>query len=177
MSRGLGDVYKRQPFELPFGAKHISDTVLGSGMELTEEQEEAMLPALAECGFTTISEVRKLSSNDAIATYAIQDTETIRYLDGEVVAVVDNVSKKLKSMTYKDYDIYLNGHLITPVTEFYLNAAQRDVYLSASLDAVRARLEIPETAVFPAKSKWVYTLEGEKVTCLLYTSDAADDRR
>ena len=152
------------PFEVPFGRKPISDTTLGTGMQLTKEQEEAMLPVLEECGFTRISDVQMLTHDDEITTYIIHDTETIRYLEGDIVAEVDSASKVLRAITYKENDIYLSGHLITPVTEFYLDGAQRDVYLSACLDAVRARLEVPEAAVFPSKSGWQYSMDGDKVT-------------
>lgn len=153
------------PIDPPFGGPSISDTVLGAGMELTEEQEEAVLAVLETCGFTQITEVRELSDNGITATYAIEDTQTSRFLEGgDIVAQVADETKTVESIVFGEKDIYLSGHLIAPITDFYLSSAQRDVYLSACLTAVRARLDLPETAVFPSKSGWEYTMDGSKVS-------------
>ncbi len=153
------------PIEPPFGGPAISETVLGSGMKLTEEQEESMLTVLETCGFTQVTEVRQLSDNGIVSTYAIEDTQTSRFLEGgDIVVKVADEDKTVDSIVFGDEDIYLSGHLIAPITDFYLSSAQRDVYLSACLTAVRARLDLPETAVFPSKSGWEYTLNGNKVS-------------
>ncbi|MBD5162711.1 MAG: hypothetical protein HDT14_12030 [Oscillibacter sp.] len=154
------------PFSLPFTSKPITETVLGQGMELTKKQEAAVTAVLEECGFKRISEVRHASSTEYSTFYNVNDVDTIRFLDhaDTLLVKITNETKEVETITYQDMDIYLNGHLIVPITEFYLDAATRDVYLAATLTAVKARLDLPETAEFPSKSSWRYTMDGENVT-------------
>ena len=153
------------PFDVPFGAKNISDSVLGAGMELSKKEEEAVMAVLEECGFTSkIAEVRQLSAGETYTLYAVHDADTIRYLDGDVVVEVNNETKAVRTISYGSRDLYISGHVITPVTDYYLSGPERDVYLAVCLDAVKSRLDVPETAVFPSKSNWKYTMDGNKVT-------------
>lgn len=154
------------PFELPFGGKAPSDTLLGGAMGLNREQEKAVLEVFSACGFAEISEVRSLSSNEEFSSYTVNDTETARFLEGEdaIVVALENGTKAVTAITYKDDDIYLDGRVLGQVTDYYLGAAARGAYLATALEAVKARLELPETAVFPARSKWRYELDGDKVT-------------
>lgn len=153
------------PFSLPFGAS-TSKSYLGETMGLTSKQEKAVLAVFEECGFAEISEVSQVSSNSHSTSYAVQDTETAKYLDTEdaIVVQVDNESKAITSITFREYDIYANGQAVTPVTNFYLDLEARDEYLAATLSAVRARLEVPEAAVFPSRSHWSFALDGKHVT-------------
>lgn len=154
------------PFSLPFTGKPITETVLGRGMELTKKQDAAVTAVLEECGFKQISEVKIVSSDEHGTSYNVNDVDTIRFLDhaDELIVQVNNETKAVERVTYQKTNIYINGHLIEPITKFYLDAATRDVYLSATLTAVRARLDLPETAEFPSRSNWRYTMDGENVT-------------
>lgn len=154
------------PFSLPFTSKPIAETVLGQGMELTKNQDAAVAAVLEECGFKQISEVKKVSSTERSTSYNVNDVDTIRFLDhaDALIVNVNNETRAVESITYQNTNIYLNGYLIVPITNFYLDAATRDVYLSATLTAVKARLDFPETAEFPSKSNWHYTMDGENVT-------------
>lgn len=154
------------PFSLPFTGKPIAETVLGQGMELTKKQDAAVTAVLEECGFKQICEVKLVSSDEHGTSYNVNDVDTIRFLDhaDELIVQVNNETKAVERVTYQKTNIYLNGHLMEPITKFYLDAATRDVYLSATLTAVRARLDLPETAEFPSRSGWRYTMDGENVT-------------
>lgn len=160
------------PFELAFGGKAPSKTLMGEAMELTVEQEEAMLAVLQECGFSEISEVTKIKSGAGSTSYAVHDASTQRYIDeGEdIVMQVKNETKEVETITFQDHDIYIRGNTLSKITDYYLNTDQRDVYLAATLTAVKARLELPETAVFPSKSHWEYSMEGENVTVQSYVT-------
>lgn len=154
------------PFELAFGGKAPSKTLLGETMELTVEQEEAMLEVLESCGFSQISDVRKIAGGAKSTSYAVNDASTERYVDGDdaIVVQVENETKAVDSITYQDQNLYLGGTVIAKITDYYLGSEERDVYLAAALTAVKARLDLPETAVFPSKSKWTYNMDGDTVT-------------
>ncbi|MDE7218817.1 MAG: zinc ribbon domain-containing protein [Oscillospiraceae bacterium] len=154
------------PFDLPFGTKSISDTMLGQTMELSKKEEKAVLAVFEECGFTEITDVRTLSSGEASSTYAVNDRDTSRYMEpGKTIVVeLENEDKTVTSISCDGSDIYRDGEAVAPVTDFYMGLEQRDALLSVCLSAVKARLDLPETAVFPAKSKWTYTTDGDKVT-------------
>ena len=154
------------PFELAFGGKAPSKSLMGETMELTVDQEKAMLAVLQECGFSELSEVTKIKSGATSTSYSVHDAATQRYVgEGDAIVMqVKNETKEVETITFQDHDIYVRGNTVSKITDYYLDTDQRDVYLAATLTAVKARLELPETAVFPSKSKWTYTMEGENVT-------------
>ena len=153
------------PVALPF-LSSVSDTMLGQAMGLSSKQEEAVLAVLAECGFQEVSEIRTVKEGSKRTSYAVSDYDTERFLDVEDAFVVQllNETKTVESITFLDHDIYANGRVVSKVTDYYLGQDQRDDYLKATLSAVRARLTFPETAVFPSRSHWTYTVDGETVT-------------
>lgn len=153
------------PFELPFGPT-ISDTPLGAAMELTPKQEEAVVAVLGECGIQRITDAKVRSSNASSSVYVLNDAETSLYPDTRdaIIVQMDNAAKTVDSIDFQDNPVYRGGQVIAQATDFYLGTAERDVYLSQTLTAVKARLDIPETAVFPSKSHWSYTTEEKTVT-------------
>lgn len=155
------------PFDLPFGGPKISDTVLGQGMELTKKQEEEVQAVLDSCGFEEISQVSTVKSGSKSTTYAVNDVSTERYLgvDDPILLEMKNETKTVDSIQFQDHRIYAHGQVVAPITDYYLDIAERDIYLSLTLTAVKSRLDFPETAVFPSKSSWSYTMgEGSQVT-------------
>lgn len=146
------------------GGKKVADSVLGAGMELSAKEEEAVMAVLEQCGFTEISEVTKVASHEGTTSYAVADREMVRYLDGKAEVTLNDETKTVNHITCQGEDVYISGHLIKLVTDFYLGSAQRTTYLNASLDAVKARLDLPELAVFPSKSNWQFTMDGNRVT-------------
>ena len=154
------------PFELPFMQKSITDTVLGQTMELSKKEEAAVVAVFTECGLGEITEARVLSSDETSDSYNVNDRNTARYMDraNRIVVQLDKETKSVLSIDCGNNGVYRDGELVAPVTDFYLGTEARDTYLSVCLTAVKARLELPETAVFPAKSAWKYTMDGEQVT-------------
>ena len=153
------------PFELPFG-KALSETELGQTMEVTSKQEEAILAVFEQCGIYPVREVKRLVSDDESATYAINDAETVHFPDTKdaIIVELNNKDKTVQSIDFQKHAVYRNGTVVAQATDFYLSSAQRDHYLSMCLTAVNARLPLPETASYPAKSGWNYTSDGDKVT-------------
>ena len=157
------------PIELPFGlpiklGPKLSDTVLGEAMELTEKQEKAAVSVLESCGFDEIVAVEELPSAGKNQAYDVRDTALERYTDGEnAVVKVSEETKEIVTVSFRGYDLYANGEVLSQLSEHYLNAEDRDELMVAALDAVKGHLDLPDTAVFPSRSKWNYTEDGERV--------------
>ena len=157
------------PIELPFGlpiklGPKISDTLLGETMELSEKQEKAVLAVLESCGFDEIVEVEELPTAGKNQAYAIRDKALERYTEGEnAVIKVNEESKEVATISFRSHDLYANGEVLSQLSELYLNAEDRDELMVAALDAVKGRLDLPETAVFPSRSNWHYTEDGGQV--------------
>ena len=151
------------PFELPFLSSEpkYADTVLGQGMELTAKQEEAMTAIFDQCGFKKITQVSKLISDASTTSYAIQDSDTGRFMTSSdpITVRVEDETKTLKSIVFQNNAIYANEEVVSQITDYYLDMAERDVYMQTVLDEVKARLDLPELAVFPSRSHWEYSEE------------------
>lgn len=154
------------PFDLPFTQKTLTDTVLGQTLELNKKEEAALVAVFTECGLGEITEARLRSSDDISDTYVVDDRNTARYLerDSAVLVRLDKATKAVVSIFCGSSAVYRNDELVAPVTNFYLGTEVRDSYLAVCLTAVKARLDLPETAVFPSKSAWEYTMDGNRVT-------------
>ena len=161
------------PFELPFLSSEpkYADSVLGQSMELTEKEEAAAVEILTQCGFKTITRVTQIRSDSTSTSYAVQDTDTERFMNSRnhIVVRVDNEEKIVRAVTFGDEGIYLNGEVVAQITDFYLDMAERDKYMDAALEAVKSRLDLPEVASFPSRSHWTFT-ESEDRTLLTVES-------
>ena len=155
------------PFEVPFlSGPKISETVLGQGMELTEKQEKAVVAVLEQCGFQEISRVSPYAADAATTSYAVQDVNTERFMTAgdPIVVQVDNESKTVQSIMYRDNVIYANEEAASQVTDYYMDMAERDVYMEAVLEEVKSRVDLPELAVFPSRNHWNFYEEGNVLT-------------
>lgn len=150
------------PFDLPIGAS-IADTPLAAAMELTKKEEEAVTAVFEECGIQRITDARVRSSNANSSVYVLSDVETSLYPETRecIIVQIDNATGAIDSINFEDHPVYRNGQVVAQVTDFYLGTEERDTYLSLTLPAVKGKLDLPETAVFPSKSHWEYTMEEE----------------
>lgn len=158
---------EKLPFEVPFlSGPKISETVLGQGMELTEKQEEAVTAVFAQCGFKEISRVSPYAADSATTSYAVQDVNTERFMTARdpIVVQVENENKTVQSIMFQDNVIYANEEVVSQVTDYYMDMAERDVFMEAVLEEVKARLELPEVAVFPSRNHWNFYEEGNVLT-------------
>lgn len=151
------------PFEIP---KNLSETQMGQVMELSAKEEEAVLAVFDECGILAVREVKRLVSNENSATFAVNDAETVNFPDTKdgIVVELDNSTKTVTSIDFQKHALYRNHTAIGKASDFYLSSVQRDHYLELCLTAVKSRLTLPETAVFPAKTAWKYTMNDKNVT-------------
>lgn len=153
------------PFDLPFG-KQVNETPLGTVMELSGKQEEAVTAVFEQCGIFKITDAKKRSSNGTSSVYVLNDAETSLYEDTQdaIIVQINDKTKTVDSIDYRNHPVYRGGQVVAQATDFYLDSTERDEYLALALTAVKAELEFPELASFHAKSGWDYTMEDERVT-------------
>ena len=157
------------PIELPFGlpiklGPKLSDTVLGEAMELTEKQEKSIVSVLESCGFEEVVEAEELPTAGKTKAYSIMDKSLERFTEGETAMVkVDGESKEVVSVSFRRETLYLDGEVVSQLGEHYLGMEDRDELMMAALKEVQGRLDLPETAVFPSRSKWQFHEDGGQV--------------
>lgn len=157
------------PFDVPFLSGSKPETLVGETMELTKDQEKEVLAGLEECGFAEIKEVDLIKYGAKSSTYAVQDIWTAQFMEKDEAAVVEIANgeegeKTLDKITFQGREIYADGKVSAPITDYYLTLAQRDDYLADTLAAVKKELDVPETAVFPSRSGWTFEMDGGNVT-------------
>ena len=152
-----------------FGIKQIKQnpdayqakSMLAKELELTSDQESAMLEIFQSCGIGEITSANLFQSGEDRTSYHLFDEETAHYKGAEnaIVVWVDNTSKEIQEIYFRDHDIYLNGEVVSPVTAYYVNSADRDNYRVSAQLAVKECLNYPDTAKFPAISGWKFGIE------------------
>lgn len=165
------------PFEIPFlNGPKISETPLGQGMELTAKQEEGVIAVLDQCGFKEITQVSELAADSTTTSYAVEDVNTERFMTVEdpVVVRLENETKTVQSIEFRDNIIYANEEVVSQLTDYYMDMSERDVYMEVVLREVKARLDLPEVAVFPSRSHWTFTEEEEGVLVIESTVTTKD---
>lgn len=134
--------------------QYAKRSILAKTIELNSTQEASMLEIFNACGIGEIISASIFQSGDVRTSYYLEDKETDAYKDAEytIVVWVNNASKTVESIHFHSQDIYLNGEVLAPITEYYVNSADRDNYRVASQLAVKQLLNYPDTAKFPAIS-------------------------
>lgn len=161
------------PFEIPFlSGPQISETPLGQGMELTAEQEEAVMVIFDQCGLKEITQVDKVGEDRTTTFYAVQDGNTSRFMDPDdpITVRIVNEDKTVRSIIYRNLPLYANDQVLDVITEHYMDMSERDVYMQIVLNEVKDRLELPEVAVFPSRPYWVFKEDGRTLTVESYVT-------
>lgn len=139
--------------------QYQAKSILAKELELTTDQEAAMLDIFTQCGIGEITSASKFQSGEDHTSYHLKDEETDAYKAGTIVIWVNNNTKAVESIHFQDYDIYLNGTVVAPITNFYVNSADRDSYRVSAQLAVNQLLNYPDTAKYPAISGWRFGIE------------------
>jgi len=140
-------------------------SILAKTMDLDSDQEANMLKILEACGIGEVTSVSVFQSGEDQTSYYLEDKEIEVYKGAEydVVIWVDNTNKTINSIYFHDQDIYLDGKMITPITDYYVNSSDRDKYRVATQLAITELLNYPDTAEFPAISGWVFEIEDDTI--------------
>lgn len=136
-------------------------SILAKTMNLDTAQEAAMLKIFESCGIGEITSVTELQSGENETSYYLEDNEIKAYrgLEYDVVIWMDNTSKTVNSIYFHNQDIYLDGKVIAPITDYYVNSSDRDKYRVTAQLAIEELLNYPDTAKFPANSGWAFGIE------------------
>lgn len=134
-------------------------SVLASELDLTTEQENSMLEIFSQCGIGEITSASKFQDGEGHTSYHLKDEETDAYKAGTIVVWVNNTTKAVESIFFQDEDIYLDGTVVAPITNYYVNSADRDSYRVSAQLAVNKLLNYPDTAKYPAISGWRFGIE------------------
>lgn len=133
-------------------------SLLAETMDLTEQQEQDMLAIFEACGIGEIKDAAQFQTGDSHTSYHVNDDETGHYggVDNTIVVWVLNDTKEIESIYFHDNDIYVDGVVIAPVSDYYVSSAQRDAYRVSAQLLVKQVLNYPDTAEFGAASKWSF---------------------
>lgn len=141
--------------------KTVQKGLLAKAMDLTEEQEEAMLAVFDACGVVEIEEVTQFHAGENQTSYHIRDEETKVYsgMRGNIVVWVSNSSKTVEAIYYNDEGIYVNGVVTAQISDYYVSRAQRDSYRVVAQQMVEQCLSYPDTAKFGSVSAWNFGVQ------------------
>lgn len=147
------------------GGSASNSSIIKRELELTDEEASTMLQVFEDCGIGEITSVQLFQSGDDRTSYHMEDEETAMYggVSGTIVVWVDNESKAVQEIYFNDNDIYLDGEVIAPITNYYVSSEDREKYRTASQIAVKQILNYPDTAEFKSISGWKFGIEGNTV--------------
>ncbi|MBQ8132971.1 MAG: hypothetical protein IJ192_00940 [Clostridia bacterium] len=138
-----------------------SKSVLAKELSLNSNQEAAMKTIFTECGIGEITEAKKFQSGEGHTSYYLEDKETEFYegANGAIIVWVTDSSKTIESIHFNDNDVYAEGKIISPITDFYVNETDRNKYRNITQEAIKKVLNYPDTAKFHGISAWQFTIE------------------
>lgn len=145
--------------------RHAKKSILAQTLDLDSDQENDMLKIFESCGIGEIISASVFQSGEEQTSYYLEDKETNVYKGAEyaIIIWVDNSSKTIESIHFHSQDIYLNGEVVAPITDYYVNSADRDKYRVSCQLAIKELLNYPDTAKFPAISGWAFGIEDDTI--------------
>lgn len=132
-----------------------SSSVLAKELELTAEQEEVMLQVFANCGIGEITSAKLFQKGETQSSYYLADDEV-----NNIVVWVSNSEKAVNEIYYNDNDIYLNGAVVSQITNYYVKSKDKSNYRVTSQMTIEKLLNYPDTAKFPAISGWKFGIDN-----------------
>ena len=133
-------------------------SVLVETMDLTDEQEAAVLALFEQCGILEIKEVTQVQAGESRTSFWVDDVETASYKGGDntIVVWLNNESKAVEEIYFHDNDIYVDGQVMAQVSDFYVSSTLRDEYRVTCQMIIKQCLSYPDTAEFQSASGWSY---------------------
>lgn len=138
--------------------RYQAKSILAKELDLTSEQETAMVDIFTQCGIGEIISATQFQAGNDHTSYWLHDNETKAYRDA-VVVWVTNSTKALESIHYGDYDIYVDNQVVEKITAYYVNSKDRDKYRTSTQMLINETLNFPDTADYPASREWRYGIE------------------
>ncbi len=128
-------------------------SIIEKEMKLTKEQEEKALEIFEQCGIGEISKIKTFQSGEAHTSYYVTDNEV-----SEIVVWVTSEGE-IESIYFGDNDIFVDGEFIAPITNFYVNSKEQDIYRTITQTEIKKLLNDPDTAQFRGISAWNFKVE------------------
>jgi hypothetical protein len=128
-------------------------SVLATTLNLTDDQEADILDVFDKCGIGEISSIQKFQSGDGHTSYYVTDDEVSQI----VVWISDD--KTVESIYFHDYDIYVDGEVIAPITNYYVPSENKDEYRTLSQEIIKKLLNYPDTAKFKGITSWKFGVD------------------
>ena len=141
--------------------KQSAQTLFGKELKLSKSEEEKMLKTFEDCGIGEIVSISDFQSGKDRTSYNLEDNETSAYkgVEGTIVVWVDNETKEIDSIYFNDHDIFENGSVIAPITNYYVNKKDRDDYRVSAQLAINQLLNYPDSAKYPSESGWKFSIK------------------
>lgn len=127
---------------------------LGKVMELTKEQEDDIVQILNESGIGEIKSVKLFNTGEKKSSYYISTQDV-----SNVVVWISN-DKKLLEIYYNGNDIYVDGNVVSPVTNFYMSQEEKAGLRLIVEKVIKDNLKSPSTAKFAPVREWNYTKDN-----------------
>lgn len=149
-------------------------SVLARALDLSPEQESAMIEIFQNCGIGEIVSASHFQSGDAHTSYHLEDEETDAYagVDNTIVVWVTNETKSVEAIYFRDQEIYVDGEIIAPITNYYVNAADRDKYRTLTQELIKQVLNYPDTAKFRGITAWNFEIREDGAVVAQSTVEA-----
>lgn len=163
---GIVTVAKNNPTE------NIS--ILANAMTLTSEQEKNIRDIFDNCGIGKIVKAVKFQGNENETSYHVDDEETAYYgdIDNTIVVWLNNNDKTLKSIYFNNRDIYINGKVISKITDHYIDSELRTEYRTMAQLYIEKFLNYPKTAKFGSASYWQFKVNDAGYDVIKSSVDA-----
>lgn len=138
---------------------------LAKEMNLDKQQEAAMKETFTKCGIDEIVSVKKCQNGETRTSYYIQDKEVAAYsgMNGIIVVFVNDATKAVEEVYFKDNDIFKDGEVIAPITNYYVNSKDRDQYRIMIQNTINKMLKVPDSAKYPPIGGWAFGMEDDIV--------------
>ena len=138
-------------------------SVLARELDLSPDQEAAMTELFQNCGIGEIVSASQFQAGDDHTSYHLEDEETDAYdgVDNTIVVWVTNETKSVEAIYFHDQNIYVDGEIIAPITNYYVNAADRDKYRTLTQELIKQVLNYPDTAKFRGISAWHFEIQED----------------
>ncbi len=152
---------------VPKDTTSTSISLFSRELELNQEQKTAMIDIFTQCGIGEITNVNPIQHGETQSSYWLTDNETEFYGKGgnnAIVVWVDNETKAINEIYFHDQDIYVNGEVIAPITQYYVKEEDRNNYRVIAELTITPLLNFPKTAKYPASRGWQFDIEDDIVT-------------
>lgn len=135
--------------------EHKKASLLASELDLSDKQESNMLSLFAECGIGDITDIKLVQSGTEHSSYHMSDNEV-----SQIVLWISN-DKTVESIYFQDYDIYVDGKVIAPITNYYVNTNDKNEYRIACQTLFEQILNYPDTASYPGIHSWKFGVQED----------------